>query len=226
MFHRLQWSQHLFSSLLELDGLAPKSVFFPAPCGNEPLQPLRAWGRGGVKICRGKVMGTACVLGTVTFTVFPGGHLSPLLSGLLVKDAPFPASKSGLRKQSAKVTLLKGSVSLPELGLRARALSMPRGMGPPVDATMQRVSPHDHGGGGGPGLSTSPTAAVLGALPHDHSWGGGPGLSTSPAGGPEGHCVAGPASAWVCPMAKISFKRHRSTARTYYTAQGTIFNIS
>ena len=56
---------------------------------------------GGVRIRLGKVMGTACVLGTVTFTIFPGGHLSPLLSGLLVKDAPFPASKSGLRKQSA-----------------------------------------------------------------------------------------------------------------------------
>ena len=207
-------------------GWLPSPSSFLLHVGMNLCSPCGRGGEGGVKICLGKVMGTACVLGTVTFTVFPGGHLSPLLSGLLVKDAPFPASKSGLRKQSAKVTLLKGSVSLPELGLRARALSMPRGMGPPVDATMQRVSPHDHGGGGGPGLSTSPTAAVLGALPHDHSWGGGPGLSTSPAGGPEGHCVAGPASAWVCPMAKISFKRHRSTARTYYTAQGTIFNIS
>lgn len=132
MFHRLQQNQHLFSSLLELDGLAPKSVFFPAPCGNEPRQPLWA-SRRGVRIRLGKVMGTARVLGTVTFIVFPGGHLSPLLSGLLVKDTPLPASKPGLRKQSAKVTPSEGhmsSVSLPELCLCAWALSTPRGTGP------------------------------------------------------------------------------------------------
>ena len=206
MFHRLQQSQHLLSSLLELDGLAPKFVSFPAPCGNEPPQPVRAWGRRA-RAHLGKVMGTAHVFSAVTFTVFPGGHLSPLFSGLLVKDAPFPASKSGLRKQSAKVAPTEGhmgSVSLPELRLCAWVPSTPRGMGslwaPPCR-----------------GLPLRSRLGRRAWAVHQPRCGR--------AAGPEG-------AVWLdlpqhgTARRIISFKRHRLTARTYCTAQGTIFNIS
>lgn len=120
-----------------------------------------------VRIRLGKVMGTARVLGTVTFIVFPGGHLSPLLFlGCLLKTLLCLHQNLGSRKQSAKVTPTEGhmsSVSLPELCLCARALSTPRGTGalwtPPCRGFTTRSQ-----WGGGPELSTSPAAAVLGAL--------------------------------------------------------------
>ena len=162
-------------------GWLPSLSSFLLRSGMNRRSPCGRGGRGA-RTHLGKVTGTAHVFGTVTFTVFPGGHLSPLFAGLLVKDAPFPASKSGLRKQSAKVTPTEGhmgSVSLPELRLRAWAPSTPRGMGPLWTPPCR-------------GLPLRSRLGRRAWAVHQPRCGR--------AAGPEGHCVAGPASAWDCPM--------------------------